>query len=66
MRPATEGNMDTTYHQPPIEVIQAWQQLLRLNLESYKPRVADWLHSEDAEPVLRQLLVYVPCAGRIH
>jgi hypothetical protein len=58
--------MDTPDNQPPIEVIQAWQQLVMLNLESYKPQVTDWLHSEDAKPVLKQLLVNVPCAGRIH
>jgi len=58
--------MDTPDNQPPIEVIHAWQQLLMLNLESYKPRVTDWLHSEDAKLVLKQLLVNVPCAGRIH
>ncbi len=55
-----------TNNLPPAEVIQAWQQLLQLNLESHKPQVTDWLHSEDAEPVLRQLLVYVPCAGLVH
>ena len=58
--------MDATINQPPIEVIQAFQQLLLLNLESHKPQVTDWLHSEDAEPVLKRLLVHVPCVGRIH
>ncbi len=61
-----ERNMVTTNNLPPPEVIQAWQQLLQLNLESHKPQVTDWLHSEDAEPVLRQILAYVPCAGSIH
>jgi hypothetical protein len=58
--------VETTTHQAPQAVILAYQQLIQLNLELYKPEVADWLHSEDAEPVLKEMLVHVPCAGNIH
>ena len=44
----------------------AYQQLMQLNLESWRPEVAEWLHSEDAEPVLKDLLVAVPCPRTIH
>jgi len=44
----------------------AYQQLMQLNLESWRPEVAEWLHSEDAEPVLKDLLVAVPCSRTIH
>jgi hypothetical protein len=44
----------------------AYQQLMQLNLESWRPEVAEWLHSEDAEPVLKDLLVAVPCARTMH
>lgn len=58
--------METYETQMPQAVILAYQALIRLNLESYKPEVADWLHSEDAEPVLREMLANVPCAGPVH
>ena len=58
--------METTTNQAPQAVILAYQQLIKLNLELYKPEVADWLHSEEAEPVLKAMLVHVPCAGNIH
>ncbi len=61
-----ERNVETTTIQAPIAVILAYQRLFQLNLESYKPEVADWLHSEDAEPVLKEMLVNVPCAGSVH
>lgn len=46
--------------------ILAYQQLLQLNWESWKPEVAQWLHSEDAEPALRELLAAVPCSRTVH
>jgi hypothetical protein len=58
--------METTNSQLPAEAIQAWYQLMQLNLTSHRPKVNEWLHSEDADPVLKQLLVYVPCAPSIH
>lgn len=50
----------------PQAALMAWQQLMLLNLESWKPEVAEWLHSEAAEPVLRDLLSAVPCPAVIH
>ncbi len=50
----------------PEAVIQAYQRLIQLNMESWKPEVADWLHSEDAEPVLKELLAIVPCSVTLH
>ena len=52
--------------QVPEAVIQAFQRLVQLNLESHKPEVADWLHSEEAEPELKSLLENVPCSVTIH
>jgi hypothetical protein len=46
--------------------IQAYQQLLKLNWDSWKPEVAEWLHSEDAAPVLKELLAAVPCPAVLH
>lgn len=46
--------------------VLAYQRLLQLNWESWKPEVADWLHSEDAESVLKELLVAVPCSTTVH
>ena len=51
---------------PPEAAWLAYQQLWRLNLEAHKPAVAEWLHSEEALPALRELLVVVPCAGSVH
>jgi len=59
-------SMEQTSNQPPTEVINAWYQLMQLNLTSHQPKVMEWLHSEEADPVLKQLLVNVPCAGLIH
>ena len=42
------------------------RELIQLNMESWKPEVNEWLHSEDAEPVLKELLVIVPCSGTVH
>lgn len=44
----------------------AFQQLMQLNWDSWKPEVAEWLHSEDAEPVLKELLLAVPCPATRH
>ena len=46
--------------------VVAYQQLMQLNWESWKPEVADWLHSEAAEPVLKNLLAAVPCPAVLH
>lgn len=50
----------------PPAVIEAWQQLMTLNLQGHKPEVADWLRSADAEPVLKTMLVNVPCSHTVH
>jgi hypothetical protein len=47
-------------------MLQAYQKLIQLNLESWKPEVADWLHSEAAAPELRDLLIAVPCSPVLH
>lgn len=52
-------------HTPPASVY-AWQQLQELNMQLYKPEVTDWLHSEEAQPVLTQILVNVPCSMTLH
>jgi hypothetical protein len=43
------------------EMLQAYRRLIQLNLESWRPEVNDWLHSEEAEPELIKLLTIVPC-----
>lgn len=47
-------------------VLRAWQQLLQLNLESWKPEVAAWLHSDEAQAQLREFLALVPCSTTLH
>jgi len=47
-------------------VMRAWQRLLQLNLEAWKPEVAEWLHSEAAQPELREFLALVPCSTTLH
>jgi len=53
-------------HALPAVSVEAWRQLVSLNLQHHRPEVADWLHSDDAAPVLQQLLANVPCAGTVH
>ena len=50
----------------PTASIEAYRQLMALNLQLYKPEVVDWLHSEEAEPALTQMLLYVPCSETLH
>ena len=50
----------------PAASVEAYRQLMALNLRSWDPEVADWLHSEDAEPVLAQILLHVPCSATHH
>jgi hypothetical protein len=49
----------------PEAAIQAYHRLVQLNLELHKPEVEKWLHSEEAEPALKEMLVNVPCLGQI-
>ncbi len=53
-------------HTIPAASVEAWRQLVALNLRSHEPGVEDWLHSKEAEPVLQQLLVNVPCSWTLH
>ena len=50
----------------PEAVVNAHFQLIAINLGSWKPEVEEWLHSEEAEPSLQQLLAHVPCVPAIH
>ncbi len=50
----------------PAASVEAFRQLMALNLQSYKPEVADWLHSEEAEGVLAEILLHVPCSLTLH
>jgi hypothetical protein len=50
----------------PEDVLQAYQRLIQLNLESWKPEVTAWLHSEETAPELAQFLVLVPCSATVH
>ena len=54
--------------QEPINAVaaQAYLELVALNMRLWRPEVANWLHSEDAESSLRQLLAAVPCPPTVH
>jgi hypothetical protein len=52
--------------QLPDFAIKAYLDLVALNMGSWRPEVAKWLHSEDAEPSLRSLLAAVPCSPTVH
>ena len=58
--------MDDKYLEIPAAVIQANEDLLRLNLELHHPEVAEWLHSEEAVTPLKEMLLNVPGHGSIH
>ncbi len=63
---ATIQEMEMVTGYAPEAVIQAYRRLVQLNMESWKPEVNNWLHSEEAEPVLEELLAMVPCSGTVH
>jgi hypothetical protein len=50
----------------PDFAIHAYLRLMALNMAAWRPQVAEWLHSEDAEPQLKELLAVVPCSPTIH
>jgi len=50
----------------PAAAVHAYLQLLHLNLNLWKPQVAEWLHSEEADSSLKLLLLTVPCSPTIH
>jgi hypothetical protein len=59
-----EDQMDTL--ELPDAAINAYLRLMELNMASWKPQVAEWLHSDDAAPSLKQLLALVPCSPTLH
>ncbi|HJP37486.1 MAG TPA: hypothetical protein QF901_16035, partial [Gammaproteobacteria bacterium] len=50
----------------PSAVINAHLRLMALNFQSWKPDVEKWLHSEEAEESLQELLAHVPCSSTLH
>ena len=50
----------------PDAAIQAYLRLMELNLASWRPHIAEWLHSEEAEAPLKELLTLVPCSPTLH
>ncbi len=51
---------------PQEAALIAYRQLIAINLESWKPEVDAWLHSEAANEELQRLLAAVPCFGGVH
>ncbi len=43
------------------EIMKAQLALLVINFSSWKPDISQWLHSEDSETSLREMLQYAPC-----
>ena len=50
----------------PEPVLHAYLRLIELNFGSWKPQVAAWLHSPEAEASLKELLAMVPCSPTLH
>lgn len=50
----------------PASALHAYFKLIELNLAAWKPQVAEWLHSDDAQGQLKELLENVPCSATIH
>jgi hypothetical protein len=46
--------------------IHAYLELIQLNLGSWRPEIAAWLHSEDSVQPLAELLSIVPCSPTVH
>jgi hypothetical protein len=58
--------MDMEAFELPDASIQAYLRLMELNLGSWRPQVAAWLHSREAEAPLKELLTMVPCSPTLH
>ena len=43
------------------EAMKAQFALLVINFSSWRPDISQWLHSEDSETSLREVLQYAPC-----
>ena len=48
------------------EAIQAYLELLALNMRVWRPEVSAWIHSEEGADALGKLLAAVPCSPSIH
>jgi hypothetical protein len=48
------------------KAIYAYLELIQLNMRSWRPEVAAWLHSEESAGQLAELLSIVPCSPSIH
>jgi hypothetical protein len=46
--------------------IQAYIELIALNMRSWRPEVSAWLHSDASAPALGELLAAVPCSPTVH
>jgi hypothetical protein len=46
--------------------IDAYLRLIALNLGAWQPKVSAWLHSQEAEAELKELLEMVPCSPTLH
>jgi hypothetical protein len=58
--------MDTTTVELTQASIEAYLRLIALNLGSWQPKVSAWLHSQEAEAELKELLEMVPCSPTLH
>jgi hypothetical protein len=58
--------MDMEPFELPAASIQAYIRLMELNFGSWRPQVAAWLHSQEAEAPLKELLTMVPCSPTLH
>ncbi len=50
----------------PEASVEAYLRLIELNLGSWHPRVSAWLHSQEAEATLKEILSLVPCSPTVH
>jgi hypothetical protein len=46
--------------------VHAYLELIALNMRSWQPEVAAWLHSDQGAAALGQLLAVVPCSPTVH
>jgi hypothetical protein len=46
--------------------VHAYFELIALNMRSWQPEVAAWLHSDAGAAALGQLLAVVPCSPTVH
>lgn len=48
------------------DAIRAYLGLIELNMRAWQPEVSEWLHSQEAEAPLKELLTIVPCSPTVH